>query len=326
MAAVLSVVVPIHNTEPYLGQCLDSIAAQTLRELEVVLVDDGSSDDSARIARAYTEKDPRFTLLTTAHQGLSQARNTGARHAVSGTYLSFADSDDVVPPDAYRTLVSSLETSGSDMASGDVRRLDGAGLRPHPRYADVFGAARTRTHITRDRSLILDRMVWNKAFRRSFWDEHGFAFSLPQYEDAPVTVRAHIQAESVDVVGEVVYHWRIREAGQPSITQRLYEPDNLAARMTMMVETGALIRRMAPELTDAYERDMCLGDIRIAMTAMLHGTDQELARALGLARTFLTDVDPGVLEALPERDQRHLGLLAAGETAELRDQLREEAA
>lgn len=324
MAAILSVVVPFHNTEPYLEQCLASLAEQTLRELEIVLVDDGSTDDSARIARAYAENDTRFNLLTIPHQGLSAARNAGVRHAASGTYLSFADSDDIVPPSAYHTLVSSLETSGSDIASGDVRRLDGAGLRPHPRYADVFAAARTRTHITRDRSLILDRMIWNKAFRRSFWDHHGFAFTLPQYEDAPVTVRAHILAGSVDVVAEVVYHWRIREAGEPSITQHLYEPDNLAARMTMMVETGALIRRMAPELMDAYERDMCLGDIRIAMTAMPRGTDEDFARALGLARTFLSAVGPRVLEALPERDRRHLSLLAAGKTEELREQLHDD--
>ncbi len=322
MAAVLSVVVPFYNTELYLEQCLESIAAQTLRELEVVLVDDGSTDDSARIAGEFAAKDPRFTLISIPHQGLSAARNAGARHASAGTYLSFADSDDVVPPSGYHALVSSLDASGSDIASGDVRRLDGGGLRAHPRYADVFAAARTRTHISRDKSLILDRMVWNKAFRRSFWDEHDFAFVLPQYEDAPVTVRAHILAKSVDVVGEVVYHWRIRGTGEPSITQRLHEPDNLAARMTMMVETGALIRRMAPDLMDAYERDMCLGDVRVAMTAMLHNTDEDLTQALGLARTFLGAVDPQVLEALPERDRRHLGLLSAGKTALLREELR----
>lgn len=324
MAAILSVVVPFYNTEPYFAQCLDSLAAQTLRDLQVVLVDDGSTDGSARIAREYTNLDPRFTLLTVPHRGLSAARNAGAQHAAAGTYLAFADSDDVVPPNGYHALVTSLEATGSDIASGDVRRLNSAGLCPHPRYAGVFAAARTRTHITRDTSLVLDRMIWNKAFRRSFWDEHGLAFTLPQYEDAPTTVRAHILAESVDVVGEVVYHWRVRETGEPSITQRLYEPGNLAARMTMMVETGALIRRMAPGLTDVYERDMCLGDLRIAMTAMLHGTDEDLAHALGLARAFLAAVDPGVLGALPERDRRHLYLLAAGKTGQLREELRAE--
>lgn len=324
MAALLSVVVPFYNTEPYLEQCLDSITAQQLHELEVVLVDDGSTDHSADIARAHAAKDPRFNVISTPHQGLSAARNAGARHAVGGTYLAFADSDDVVPPNAYHALVSSLEASGSDIASGDVRRLDSAGLRPHPRYADVFASARTRTHITRDSLLILDRMVWNKVFRRSFWDRNEYAFHLPQYEDAPVTVRAHIQAESVDVVGEVVYHWRIREAGEPSITQRLYEPENLAARMTMMVETGALIRRLAPDLMDAYERDMCLGDIRIAMTAMLHNTDEALDRALGLARTFLVAVDSSVLDTLPERDRRHLGLLTSGQSELLRKELRDD--
>ncbi|MDR3036450.1 MAG: CDP-glycerol:glycerophosphate glycerophosphotransferase, partial [Kitasatospora sp.] len=187
-----------------------------------------------------------------------------------------------------------------------------------PRYADVFAAPRRRTHITRDHALILDRMIWNKVFRRSFWDRHRLAFALPQYEDAPVTVRAHIEAGAVDVLAEVVYHWRIREEGERSITQRLHEPDNIAARMRMTAVTGDLVRARAPELLPAYERDMCLGDLRVAMRALLENTDLAMATALELGRGFLARVDARVLEQLPGPDRHRLGLLLAGRTDELR--------
>lgn len=316
----LSVVVPFYNVEPYFPELLESLAAQELGDIEVVLVDDGSTDGSPRIASAWVTEDERFSLVTQPNRGLSAARNAGAAKA-RGTYLAFADADDVVPPTAYAALVASLETTGSDFASGDVRRLNSSGTHPHPRYADVFAAARSRTHITRDRDLILDRMIWNKVFRRSFWDHHRFAFFLAQYEDAPVTVRAHIEARTVDVVGQVVYHWRIREGGEPSITQRLYEPGNIAARMRMMVVTGDILREHAPGLLPVYERDMCLGDLRIATLAMRQNTDDEMATALELGRGFLARVDGAVLEQLPEPHRHRLALLLAGKSDELREDL-----
>ncbi|MET9730534.1 glycosyltransferase [Streptomyces sp. NPDC006458] len=319
----LSVVVPFYNVAPYFPALLESLAAQELKDIEVVLVDDGSTDSSLRIAASWVARDERFLLVTQPHGGLSAARNAGFEKA-TGTYLAFADSDDVVPSTAYRALVESLDESGSDFASGDVRRLNSAGTHRHPRYADVFSRARRRTHITRDHDLILDRMIWNKVFRRSFWDGHRFAFSLAQYEDAPVTVRAHIEARSVDVVGQVVYHWRIREAGERSITQRLYEPDNIAARMRMMVVTGDIVREHAPELLVAYERDMCLGDLRIMMLALLENSDDAMATALKLGHGFLTQVDDQLVEHLPEPHRHRLTLFLSGKTQELREVLRAE--
>ncbi|MCX5208702.1 glycosyltransferase [Kitasatospora sp. NBC_00240] len=323
MSPLLSVVVPFHNVAPYFEACLASLAEQELGDAEFVLVDDGSTDDGPLIAQVRADKDPRFTVVTQRRRGLSAARNAGTA-VTTGRYLAFADADDVVPATAYRSLVNCLERSGSDFASGDVRRLTSAGVHRHPRYTDVFDTPRTRTHITRDHRLILDRMIWNKVFRRSFWDDHGFAFSLAEYEDAPVTVTAHILAEAVDVLAEVVYHWRIRDTGEPSITQRLHEPANLEARMRMMVETGRIVRRLAPDLLDAYERDMCMGDLRVAITSLRWNSDQALAAALGLGVGFLAGVDPRILAVLPERDRLHLDLLARGRTDELRKVLRAE--
>src|SRR4051812_36101890 len=119
--ARLSVVVPIYNVEDYLKPCLDSIAAQTFTDLEVVMVNDGATDSSPTIAEAYAARDPRFKLVNRPNGGLSAARNTGVEHA-TGELLAFVDSDDLLTPDAYKLMVGSLDETGSDFATGWVLR------------------------------------------------------------------------------------------------------------------------------------------------------------------------------------------------------------
>src|SRR5690242_9171032 len=116
MSPRLSVVVPFHNTEEFFQECLESLAAQTLRDLELILVDDGSTDNGAVLAKEMCARDARFRLVTRDREGPGAARNAGVRQA-RGEYLAFADADDVVERDAYARLVGSLERTGSDMAS-----------------------------------------------------------------------------------------------------------------------------------------------------------------------------------------------------------------
>jgi CDP-glycerol glycerophosphotransferase len=105
MAPRLSVIVPIYNVERYLPACLDSLAAQTFRDIEVLMVDDGSPDNSAAIAAEYEARDKRFKLIRKENAGLGAARNTGIAHmSDESEFLTFVDSDDVIPPDAYRLM------------------------------------------------------------------------------------------------------------------------------------------------------------------------------------------------------------------------------
>ncbi|MEU9856339.1 glycosyltransferase [Streptomyces sp. NPDC047974] len=314
---MLSIVVPIFDVELYLSACLDSLVGQRLTDTEIIVVDDGSADGSRPIADAWASKDSRVQVLHQRNSGLSAARNTGVR-AARGTYLAFCDGDDVVPPGAYAAHIASLETSGSDFSTGDVRRIDSTGVRPHPGYRDVFGQDRRRTHIRRHTELVRDRMVWNKVFRRSFWTSRELVFSLPAYEDAPVMMRAHIEASAVDVLSEVVYHWRIREAGASSITQRRDEPANLAACMRMVVDTFEVIAGLAEDLVPPYADDMCRGDILDALDGLRLHDERVLDEALSLARSFVERVPPGIVRALPAAERRLLDHLVRGELAEIR--------
>ena len=124
----LSIVVPFFCVEEYIGDCLRSLARQTFEDFEVVLVDDGSPDNSAAIARDFVERDARFRIVTQENQGLGPARNTGIKQS-GGEFIAFVDSDDVVPRHAYGLMIRMLDETGSSFAAGNVRRFNRAGVR-----------------------------------------------------------------------------------------------------------------------------------------------------------------------------------------------------
>jgi CDP-glycerol glycerophosphotransferase len=163
----VGIVVPIFNVESYLEECLTSIAEQTLGDLEVVMVDDGSADASTEIAACFAARDQRFRLIRQCNGGLGHARNVGAGQ-VRGEFLAFVDSDDVLPDYTYELLVRMLERTGSDFVSGNTRLLTTSGTTQSPMHRRPMGTTRLRTHITRDSLLMYDRLVPNKLFRRRF--------------------------------------------------------------------------------------------------------------------------------------------------------------
>ena len=112
----LSVIVPVYNARKYLADCIESLAGQSYKNLEILLIDDGSTDDSGRICDQYASSSDRIICIHTPNQGVMEARNTGIRHA-SGEYITFCDADDGLDLDTYEILVGLLEKYHCDMAS-----------------------------------------------------------------------------------------------------------------------------------------------------------------------------------------------------------------
>ena len=118
----ISIVIPIYNTSEYLRECLDSVVNQTLKDIEIILVDDGSTDDSVDICREYMASDSRIQLIQQENAGAAAARKTGAMVATS-TYIGFVDSDDTIEVDMYETL---LEYMGEyDIVTSAARKENG---------------------------------------------------------------------------------------------------------------------------------------------------------------------------------------------------------
>jgi CDP-glycerol glycerophosphotransferase len=315
---VLSVIVPFYNVDKYIGPCLDSIAAQTLGDLEVICVDDGSDDAGPDVVRARQAEDPRITLVSQANEGVGRARNVGVRRA-RGRYLAFVDGDDTVPRDAFKRLVSSLESTGSDLACGNVMRLYRGLLTPSWAHREAFGEPVKGTHISRHPLLIRDRMLWNKVYRRSFWDDLGLSFPERMYEDQPVAMAAHVGARSVDVLSRVVYHWRQRDEPAASITQRRLEPGNLRDRLLSVLETADLVARSVPRLKPDFDRDTMEIDMGVAAEAVAAMGESADPGLIDLIVRYLDGVSREAWLGIPFAQRLQVHLLHRRRLAELAD-------
>ena len=118
-APKVSVVVPVYNTEKYLKRCIDSITSQTLEEIEIVIVDDGSKEECARLCDEIADTDPRIKVVHKQNGGLGFARNSGIA-AATGEYIGFVDSDDYIAPNMYESLYGAVQKYDADLAISGI--------------------------------------------------------------------------------------------------------------------------------------------------------------------------------------------------------------
>lgn len=177
----MSVVIPVYNVEKYLRECLDSVIRQTLREIEIICVDDGSTDSSVAILEEYAKNDPRIRVVRQANGGPSVARNAGLDLA-RGKYVYFLDSDDHIDPDLCRMTWIASEYHQSDLLMFDLimyghrTNLEKMKDMPNLRFSDV---SRDCGRNRRDRdiaSLFANVWVWMKVFRADFLRENDLRF------------------------------------------------------------------------------------------------------------------------------------------------------
>ncbi len=120
---LISIIIPVYNVEKYLRECLDSVLAQTYKNLEVILIDDGSPDSCGKICDEYAAKDNRIKVIHQTNQGVSAARNVGL-DAARGEYIGFVDSDDYIQPDMYEYLYQLISKDNADIAMCNVIQTD----------------------------------------------------------------------------------------------------------------------------------------------------------------------------------------------------------
>jgi glycosyltransferase involved in cell wall biosynthesis len=268
-------------------------------DFEAILVDDGSTDGSGAIANRYAARDARLRVVRQENAGLGNARNTGVAQA-GGEFLLFLDSDDKLPPGAVGRLLATLDRTGSDFVSGNIHRFDSRSIWPAAFLARAFMLSRRRTHVTRFRWLLSDRMAQNKLWRRSFWDAHELRF--PEgvlYEDTPVVIPAHFLARSVDVVRAPVYLWRERDDGTRSITQRRAELRTLRDRFAAVEQASAFLAARSPTVRRWYDESVVEDDLRYHIDVLDRASEEYRAEFLDRANAFLDRAGPGVEDRLP---------------------------
>lgn len=213
----ISVIVPVYNVEEYLRQCLDSIIRQTKKDIEIICVNDGSTDNSPKILKEYEQKDERIKIVTKKNGGLSSARNAGMAVA-RGEFITFIDSDDWVDERFCEKLYESITKYDADISICAVHQFDnklGQTDDTNPYYTlEFFDSSfdnRAFSHYeTKNFLCDVCVMAWNKMYRKSFVDSLGAKF--PEgliFEDGPFFFSIFFKTQRVTLVRDFLYYYRV---------------------------------------------------------------------------------------------------------------------
>ena len=204
----VSVVIPVYNVERYLRQCLDSVVNQTLRDIEIICVDDGSTDGSAAILAEYAAKDTRLKVISRAHSNAGAARNAGMAVA-TGEYLGFVDSDDFLGPAMLERMTAAGGKGLPDVVMAGHRVLEDGSYRPVRLPSRLLNRRRSDGECPAWLFLDAGVMPWNKLFKRTFVLEHGLVFQeIARHNDLGFVCCALASAEEFAVSNTCGYVYR----------------------------------------------------------------------------------------------------------------------
>ena len=202
----ISIIIPVYNVEKYLSRCLDSVINQTMSELEIICVNDGSTDKSGEILSDYASKDKRLIVINQENQGISVARNKALEFS-TGEYVGYIDSDDWVDLDYYEKLYKSAIENNSEIVAAEILRCNDKKASP----IIQFDKEQTITDFS-EKLRICDVpdscFVWNKIYKRDFLINSGIKF-IPKiiYEDILFTPKIILKSNRLSTVTNTYYHY-----------------------------------------------------------------------------------------------------------------------
>lgn len=264
----VSVIIPVHNSERFIGQCLDSIVNQTIEDIEIIVVDDGSTDGSAGIYEAYAAGDSRIKVVKTASVGAGYARNAGLEIA-SGKYVGFVDSDDYVSQDMFRKLVKEAVHTDADCVRCGYSRIIGS------KVMRSEGCESIRRVITgkkcKDYAIGLvgenrfnpdffkvDTMVWNGIYSTALIQKHGLSFLSEREimsEDMIFNLDFFSKCRKIVTLPDCLYFYRLNEG---SLSRRLSdsEMDEIRSLLDCLKSRARMLddEKLAADFRLRYER------------------------------------------------------------------------
>lgn len=230
MSKKISVVVPIYNVEQYLDKCVESLVNQTYKNLEIILVDDGSRDNSGKIADEWATKDNRIKVIHKKNGGLSDARNAGIKIA-TGEYIGFVDSDDWINYKMYEILMNNLGKYNADISVCAIKKVYEEEVVNENQILNkniwMFTAEKALENLIDEG--ILKQTVWNKLYKREIIDDIYFEFGKI-HEDEFWTYQIFGRCKSIVYTDDQLYYYLQRSGSimnKPFSLQRL---DGLEAR------------------------------------------------------------------------------------------------
>lgn len=221
---MISVVVAIYNIEEYIGKCIDSIIGQTFRELEIILVDDGSTDSSGEICEKYAKSDNRIRVIHQKNAGLSAARNTGMKEA-GGEYITFIDGDDYVHPQMIEILYKNIGNTGASISIGNYKEVNCAETIAVESLSGqaVTCAGRDSCFNLYNEQSVMFTTAWGKLYLISLFDDVKYPVGKI-HEDEYVTYQLLYNSKFIVYTDDILYYYVQRKE---SITHEKYDEKNL---------------------------------------------------------------------------------------------------
>lgn len=282
MGKRVSIIVPVFNTYEYLGRCLESLVKQTLDGIEVIVVNDGSTDRSQVVIDEYSARYPDIVKgFVKENSGVSETRNFGIEKA-TGEYLGFVDSDDFVDPDYYELMYKKAEETDADVVCAPIAYAFFDHVTKNYYEKKHFGKK------ARDDGYILlkgNALSWNKIYRTRFWKDNGFRYPVQWYEDSALIYNVLLMANKVECVNIPFYNYtRDREDSiVNSFDMRIYDVfKSTDSIISFFKEQGVF-----EELYDTVEH-LCVRHI-FGRLEMLHGcaSNRESRRFASFAVDYL---------------------------------------
>ena len=316
LAPLLSVVVVASNAETCLRQCLDSLQSQSLKRLEVLVVDDGSTDATARVAQEVAAKDARFHVLVRPRLGSGASRNAGAQLA-RGRFLAFLDATDTVPRHAYAQMVGSLRRTGSDFAAGSVRTVVRDRIRRPPWATLTHDRDRPAQTLSEFPVAFQDISPTNRVFRRTFWNTSVGSFPDSAGGETFAIAIATLQARKFDFLQTIsciqhTQHVPGTLLPAPMSASELHSRLNWHRRTWRLVRDSVDARIAGPMLGRLIDGD--LGDFAPDAHRADNGYSEQLQEA---ARECLAMADDTVWPHVRVERKVGLWLVANGRWSDL---------
>ncbi|WP_445011798.1 glycosyltransferase family 2 protein [Vreelandella stevensii] len=237
--SLITVVIPCYNVESYIEECMNSVLNQTYANIEVLAVNDGSTDKTLDYLEGYANKDDRIKVIDQSNTGLGAARNAALPY-ISGEYVTFLDSDDYLAKDALENLSNEAVRTNADITIGARVKFTSKKTFVSPQALFEKNNQGYAHDFTAVYGLVA---VHGKLFKSSFFFKNKLKFQeIRAQEDCAFTYLAYYKASVVAVIKESVYYYRKREPGQPSITQSRLKDSSLLGRFAQIEATIAMSR------------------------------------------------------------------------------------
>lgn len=282
---MISVIIPIYNSEATLRRCVDSVRRQTESDLEILLIDDGSKDNSGAIADAY-RSDSRIRVFHKQNGGLSSARNCGLDR-IRGDYIAFVDADDWIEPDTFEKALA----CGADVCVfGCVYEYPGKKKPWRPvETVEVIDGEEAVRRLIRDGSI--RQTVWTKLYRKHLFDGTRFPEGYT-YEDIRTTYRVLQKADRIALIPDVCYHYlqyKSSIAHTQSVKNRLDRWTSMYELFRVFGEKDADFRRACIRGC-VHSMFKAWGALRNAETAMLQAESKRIGEIEAFAKTHRTEI------------------------------------